>query len=233
MRTGHRRWLFCLVLVAAPLLAPAAAQTNAPSPAEIAAFTGLHGVVWSGAHNEIRQLLVNGLDVNGRDSGGRTPYLLATHRGDVIAMRLLVEAGADPKAQCARFYDAITITSVENRVPALAAALQLGGDPKAITSPYGGTALIAAAHAGHPDVVRMLIDAGSPLDHVNSLGWTALIEAVILGDGGRRYRRIVDLLLAAGARTDIADRQGRTPLALARQRAFTDLAEAIARAGGR
>ena len=128
------------------------AQTP-PSPSERAAYSGLLGVTAQGAHNEIRQLLVNGLDPNQRDGASRTPYLVAAYNGDVIAMDLLVKGGADPRAKDNQNYDAITITSVANRPQALQAAIALGGDVKAITSPYQGTALIAAAHLGHVEVV--------------------------------------------------------------------------------
>ena len=38
------------------------------------------------------------------------------------------------------------------------------------------------------------------VNHVNhDLGWTALLEAVILGDGSKRYQQIVTILLGAGA----------------------------------
>jgi uncharacterized protein len=210
----------------------AMAQT-APSPAETAAYSGLFGVTQNGAHNEIRQLLVNGLDPNGRDSNGRTPYLVAAYRGDITAMEILVKGGADPRAKDKQNYDAITILAVANRLEAMKAAITLGGDPKAITSPYLGTALIAAAHLGHADVVKALIDAGAPLDHVNNLGWTALIESIVLGDGGSNHQRCLRDLLAAGANANLADRNGVSPLKLAEARGYGAMVEMIRARGGR
>jgi uncharacterized protein len=211
---------------------PAQAQTP-PSPAERAAYTGLFGVTANAAHNEMRQLLVNGLDPNARDGHGRTPYLVAAHNGDMAGMEILVRGGADPKAKDSRNYDAITILAVANRPDAMRLAIRLGGDPKAITSPYMGNALIAAAHLGHHEVVKALIDAGSPLDHVNNLTWTAVIEAIVLGDGGSNHIASLKHLLDAGANPNIPDRQGRTPLALARERGFSAMAEMLAAKGGR
>jgi ankyrin repeat protein len=69
-------------------------------------------------------------------------------------------------------------------------------------------------------VVRQLIPAGAPLDHVNNLHWTAVIEAIVLGDGGPRHQATLRALLDAGASTQLADRSGRTPLALARSRGY-------------
>jgi hypothetical protein len=158
---------------------------------------------------------------------------VAAHRGDVAAMELLVQGGADPRAKDSRNYDAITILAVADRVDAMRAAIRLGGDPKAITSPYLGTALIAAAHLGHHEVVKALIDAGAPLDHVNNLGWTAVIEAIVLGDGGANHQRCLRHLLEAGADPNLADRSGATPLRLALGRGFHAMAEMIREKGGR
>ncbi len=225
---------FTLVLAIAALAGPTGTQAQtAPSPAETAAYSGLFGVTQSGAHNEIWQLLVNGLDPNGRDGNGRTPYLVAAYRGDIVAMEILVKGGADPRAKDSQNYDAITILAVANRVEAMKAAIALGGDPRAITSPYLGTALIAAAHLGHADVVKALIDAGSPIDHVNNLGWTALIESIVLGDGGANHQRCLRDLLAAGANPNLADRSGVTPLKLAEGRGYQAMADMIRARGGR
>jgi hypothetical protein len=212
--------------------APAAAQTP-PSPEERAAYTGLLGVAASGAHNEIAQLIVNGLDPNIRDGHGRTPYLVAAHNGDIRAMEALARGGADTRAKDSRNYDAITILAVADRPEAMQAAIRLGGDARAITSPYAGTALIAAAHLGHHRVVAALIAAGAPLDHVNNLGWTAVIESIVLGDGGANHRETLRLLLDAGADPNLPDRQGRTPLALATDRGYAPMAQMLRAKGGR
>ena len=70
-------------------------------------------------------------------------------------------------------------------------------------------------------------------DHVNKLGWTALLEAVILGDGGPTYARIVQMLVKAGANPNIADRNGVTPLAHARARNLAEIAKILEAAGAR
>ena len=99
-----------------------------------------------------------------------------------------------------------------------------------VTSRYDGTALIAAAHLGHVEIVRVLIQAGAPLDHVNNLGWTALIESIVLGDGGRRHTETLRALIEAGASVNLADREGQTPLALARRRGYPEMIRLLERA---
>ncbi|MFA7474818.1 MAG: ankyrin repeat domain-containing protein, partial [Castellaniella sp.] len=89
------------------------------------------------------------------------------------------------------------------------------------------------AERGHVETVRTLIAAGVEVDHVNRLGWTALLEAIILGNGGERHQRIVDLLLQAGADPDLADGEGVTPLRHARSRGYRKIEAALLAAGAR
>ena len=168
----------------------------------------------------IKALAATGAKVDARDAQGRTPLHVAAFNARHAAMGALVAAGADPNALENDRYDIVTIAAVANDVQTLELALALGTSAKNITSRYDGTALIAAAHLGHTEVVRILIRAGAPLDHVNNLGWTAVIEAIVLGDGGPRHTDTLGILVQAGANLDLADRNGQTPLALARARGF-------------
>ena len=102
---------------------------------------------------------------------------------------------------------------------------------RAVIGRYDGTALIAAAHLGHDEVVKLLITAGAPLDHVNNLGWTALIESIVLGDGGPRHVETLRAIVRAGANVNLADRNGDTPLRLARSRGFKAMAAVLEQAG--
>ena len=168
-----------------------------------------------------------------RDSHGRTPLHVAAHFGHHPAAQALLKGGADPNALDAQRYDIVTIAAVNNDVPMLNLALAGACDPKNITSPYQGTALIAAAHLGHAEVVRALIAAGAPLDHVNNLGWTALIESIVLGNGGRNHTDTLEALVKAGANVNIADRQGVTPLGLAKSRGYAKMVRLLENAGAK
>ena len=64
---------------------------------------------------------------------------------------------------------------------------------------FNGTGLIRAADRGHADIAGRLIQADIKINHINNLGWTALHEAIILGDGSRRYVDTVLVLVAGGA----------------------------------
>lgn len=217
-------WRALVARVALPVAAalsavPVVAQV-APSAVEAAAYTGLFQAAHRGDLAALQRALKQGAPVDGRDARGRTPLQVATYARQAEAIRALVAAGADLGALDADRYDAVTIASVADDLPTLSLLLDLGASARLTTSRYDGTALIAAAHLGHDTVVQRLIAAGAPLDHVNNLHWTAAIEAVVLGDGGARHQRTLAALIAAGADLRRADRQGRTPLELARSRGY-------------
>jgi ankyrin repeat protein len=204
-----------------------------PSSVERSRYTGILAAADRGDATKIKTLIVKGGKPDVRDGYGRTPLHVAAYGGHHEAMRVLVAAGANPNALENDRYDIVTIAAVANDVQTLKVALALGASAKNITSRYDGTALIAAAHLGHVEVVKLLIHSGAPLDHVNNLGWTALIEAIVLGDGGLRHTDTLKALVAAGANVNLADRNGQTPLSLARSRGYKKMVSILQRAGAR
>ena len=229
------RPLLRLVLATAFALAalPAAAQV-APSPAEIAAYTGLHAAAQRGDVDNIQRLAAaSPAALAARDGHGRTPVHVAAFARQRKALEALAAAGADLGLFENDRYDAVTIAAVADDEESLRLLLALGASARLTTSRYDGTALIAAAHLGHDGVVRQLIAAGAPLDHVNNLHWTAVIESIVLGDGGPRHQAVLRALIDAKAKLQLADRSGRTPLTLARERGYTAMAQMLVTAGAR
>lgn len=214
----------------ATLCLPAGAQTP-PSSEEIAAYTDLHAAVVRGSLSEIERTVQDGADIDARDGFGRTPLMVAAYRRDIAVARALIGLGANVNALEYRSYDVITIAAVQNDLEMLKLAIASGGNTRAITSPYGGTALIAAAHLGHVEVVDALIAARAPVDHVNNLGWTALQEAIVLGDGGPRHQATVEALIKGGASLELGNRDGATPLSLARTKGYAGIVRLLEQAG--
>lgn len=211
---------------------PAAAQVG-PNAAEIAQYKGLHAAAQKGDVAQIEKLVASKASLNARDSNGRTPLHVATFARQRDAIRALVKASADINLLDNDHYDGITIASVADDEETLRVLLALGANAKLVTSRYDGTALIAAAHLGHDGVVKQLIAAGAPLDHVNNLHWTALIESIVLGNGGARHQECLLALLAAGASHQLTDRQGTTPLQLAKSRGYREMVQMLEKAGAR
>jgi ankyrin repeat protein len=149
----------------------------------------------------LKQLLAHGADPDARlktvllaryhNTGdgqlgpGSTALMRAAKSLDLSAMRVLLDAGADPRLQNL------------NNGTALMFAAGLG----------------RSGLAGRPehealDAIALCLDHGADVNAANATGQTALHIAVEQSDA------IVKLLVVRGARLDAKDRQGRTPLDL-------------------
>lgn len=197
-----------------------------------AADPGLVEAAGRGDVATVKRLIAAGAPLEARDARGRTALLAATDANAVEAARLLIAAGADVNAKDAISDSPYLLAGARGHVEILKATLAAGADLKS-TNRYGGTALTPACHYGHVEAVRELLKTRIDVDHVNRLGWTCLLEAVILGDGGPRYVEIVRQVIAAGASVTLADAQGRTPLAHARNRGQEAVVELLLKAGAR
>lgn len=184
-----------------------------------------------GDTSTVLQLLAAGAAINSRDAAGRTSVMAATHGNQVETVQALIAAGADINLQDNRQDNPFLYAGAEGLLAILKLTIAAGANPK-LTNRFGGTALIPAAERGPVEVVAELLNhTDVEIDHVNNLGWTALLEAIILGDGGPVRTEVVRLLIEAGADVNLADGQGVTPLAHARQRGYTAMIELLEAAG--
>lgn len=133
-----------------------------------------------------------------RAERGRTPLLRAVTKDKFAVVRLLVYLGADPDALDDQHDTPWLVTGVTGSVDMVEVLLPTEPD-LTIRNRFGGTSLIPASERDHVAYVRRAVRTDIDVNHVNNLGWTALLEAVILGDGSKRYRQIVTILLDAGA----------------------------------
>jgi uncharacterized protein len=222
-----------LVVSAGWLLANQAGAQRAPDEQEKVRWGPLHRAAHAGDVAGIRKALAEGASLEARDAYARTALHVATFARKREAIESLARAGAQLGALENDRYDAVTIASVADDEDTLRVLLKLGASAKLVTSRYDGSALIAAAHLGHDGVTRQLIAAGAPLDHVNNLHWTAVIESIVLGNGGARHQATLQALIDAKANLQLADREGRTPLQLARGRGYDAMVRMLEKAGAR
>lgn len=140
--------------------------------------------------HERRYLVVVVGSVAWVDLTGQTPFLRAAAAGDLKVMRLLLEHGADPN-----------IATYAGTTPLMVAA----GVNWAVAETYdeGPEALLEAVKLAH--------ELGNDVNAVNSMG-----VAAIHGAANRGANDVIEYLAANGARLDVADEQGRTPIDWAR-----------------
>lgn len=120
------------------------------------------------------------------DFTGQTAFLRAALAGDVTTMKVLLEHGANPN-----------IATFDGTTALMAAA----GVNWTVSQTYdeGKEALLEAVKLAH--------SAGNDVNAVNSMGLTA-----VHGAANRGSNDIIEWLAQHGARLDVADKQGRTPL---------------------
>ena len=124
--------------------------------------------------------------------------IAAAWKNDVRRARALIDQGADVNAKDNTVQSAYLISTSEGYLELLNLTLGHGADVDSKDS-FNGTGLIRAADRGHADIAGRLIQADIKINHINNLGWTALHEAIILGNGSRRYVDTVLVLVAGGA----------------------------------
>jgi ankyrin repeat protein len=125
-------------------------------------------------------------DLSWVDFTGQTPFLRAALSGDVTVMKLLVAHGADPN---------ITTFAGTNALMAAAGLNWVVSQ----TWDEGPEALLAA--------VRLAHELGNDINAVNTMGLTA-----VHGAANRGSDDIIRYLAEHGARLDVADKEGRTPV---------------------
>jgi ankyrin repeat protein len=154
----------------------------------------------------IKKLLSRGADVNAQlktqqpyrtklDRGddtmltsGTTPFLRAAKAGDLAAMRLLLEKGADAKL------------ATRNGINPLMAAAGLGTKEEDTTGRRKTQNDVIEA-------IKLCLEAGIDIDAVDSRGQTALYGAALQG-----FDDVVQFLADHDAKLDVKDKQGHTPL---------------------
>jgi len=120
---------------------------------------------------------------------GQTPFIRAALSGDIEVMRVLLQHGADPNIATKEGSTALMAASGINWIPAQT---------------------FTRSEANYIEAVKLCLEKGAPVNATNSLQLAA-----IHGAANRGWTSIIQLLADAGAKLDVADVGGRTPLTFA------------------
>ena len=195
-----------------------AVRTRRPNPSG-----GIAGPIPTGRVDSIdvvRKLIARGVDVNARmmtngmkdgqrsrlNRLGATAFFLAAKNTDVEAMRVLIEAGADP-----------LIPSADGTTPLMVAA----GIAIFIPGEDGGS--LPGQEDEVLEAIRMCVELGTDVNATNFRNETALHGAAFRG-----VNSVVEYLVEQGADLDARTVEGWTPLAIANGLSYSDFFKAQA-----
>jgi ankyrin repeat protein len=120
---------------------------------------------------------------------GQTPFIRAALSGDIEVMRLLLQHGADPNITTTQGSTALMAASGVNWIPAQT---------------------FTRSEADYVEAVKLCLERGAPVNATNSLQLAA-----IHGAANRGWTSIIQILADHGAKLDVKDVGGRSPMTFA------------------
>ena len=129
------------------------------------------------------------VSANWANFDGQTPFLRAALSGDVTLMRFLLDHGADPN-----------IGTNDGATPLMAAA----GINWVVAQTF------SRSDKEYLEAAALCLERGADVNAVNSQGFTA-----VHGAANRGFDAMIKFLAEHGARLDVKDKQGRTPMTFA------------------
>lgn len=173
---------------------------------ELHEATALHCAAFAGSKDVVRLLINHKAPLDVQTSRGSTPLKIACRPESESVVPLLIAAGASPNISDDRGWSPLASSVSVGSVGTVRALLSAGADPNARTND-GTTPLMLAANANLP--------RGALIAALRSRGKTVegpAVRATQTESAPGGYADKVAALLAHGARPDMSDAEGMTPL---------------------
>lgn len=166
----------------------------------------------------IRLTLMIPITVNGDEAD----IFTAARGGDVNAINACKAKNCNLNARNEEGYTAFILAAYHNHQKTLTALKLHGADPCAL-DPKGNSAMMGVAFKGYTEIAKWLLEYGKcDVNHQKLAGQTALMMAALFN-----REAIIQLLLAHGAKPDLADYQGNTAAKLAQAQGLSKVVEII------
>ncbi|MCE1246655.1 MAG: ankyrin repeat domain-containing protein [Firmicutes bacterium] len=169
--------------------------------------------------------LIQGIDVNTRDSYGETPLHEACLKGLAEVAELLLRKGADVNSVENDGWTPLHLAAQEGKTVTTGLLINNGADINAKNND-GFTPLHLAIFFGQKNTAEVLISNGADVEAKDLLGWTPLHVAAHRGQ-----TNIADFLIKKYANIESQDNRGWTPLHVACHRGQTIFAEYMIKCG--
>jgi ankyrin repeat protein len=179
-------------------------------------WTPLHMAAWREHEEVVWKLLIYGADMTAMDNSSQTPLdratgadeiveimlrynsplQMASRKGDIKIVRLLLVGGADVNKVDGFYGTALQAAAHEGEEDIFRLLLEQHADVNQVGGFYG-TALQAAAYEGEEDIFRLLLVGGADVNKVGGFYGTALQAAAHEGVEG-----LIRLMLERGTNVD-------------------------------
>ena len=213
-------------------------------------LTPLHLASSSGKDEIVSLLIEKDSSVNSRDSKGETPLIFAIDKGHTSTVRLLLESGAS-FSHYSEGPNCLHLAVTRLNFELINLLLQYNADVNA-RGPTGATSLHYAAEGGNVAAIESILAAGVDIDAADNSGYSAIHFAALYGhheaiikllEAGASVMALsnskrnilhsavlsgkiaaVTVLLDSNLDEDAEDEDSITPLMLAEQEGFSDIA---------
>jgi uncharacterized protein len=210
---------------------PAALDMIAKKSADVnaAEADGTTPLIWAASQNDTDlalRLLKAGASAKVKNALGTTPLSEAALNANTDLVKALLDAGADPNVTGADDQTPLMVIARTTNVAAAKLLLDKGANPNTREKQRGQTALMWAAATSQGPMVRLLLEHGAESDGASN---TDLMTPLVSGEPRAQPRppggetamlfatregcmECVKALLEHGAKIDLADPEGVTPL---------------------
>ncbi|ERE83851.1 ankyrin repeat domain-containing protein 29 [Cricetulus griseus] len=169
----------------------------------------------------VRELVLQGADINLQRESGTTALFFAAQQGHNDVVRFLFGFGASTECRTKDGGTALLAASQYGHMPVVETLLKHGANIH--DQLYdGATALFLAAQGGYLDVIRLLLSSGAKVNQPRQDGTAPLWIASQMG-----HSEVVRVMLLRGADRDAARNDGTTALLKAANKGYNDVIEEL------